>query len=827
MKMKRAYVLSTWLTLPLAATVALAACAPQAVQQANRAADVPAAVEQVQASALLPAGTFTGMVATEQGGKFVPVANATVQVDGAATLAVTDSEGHYVINGLKPGSYQVSVTKDGFVKGQTEVNLSPVAGTPRVNVAIAKAEYGLKAITPITSTITGVVKDPRGAALPSATVKVASSTGTGLTSTQVTADVNGFYNTQLTNAAVSPLSPGWVQVTAFGTTPGGVKVEVSTVVAKELTGASLVCDAKCDAFTLPKNITFPQGTFTPMGSTGTVKAEYFSKRADEFYLELTSGAQKYAVLPEAITNTDAGANNTPPQNCVVTFRVPFTMPSSTFSLKIVPFGIATAAQAGPSNFVVNYDATAFEADVAYNSEALTDISEPAILPPNINQGLYVAGEDAKYTINLVNNSPDVSQDIKLKGKAPVNTTIASVKVTPKSNAVVGTAITIAAGNIVQPNGTGDWSVTGFSIPAKVAANKGEALVEVVFTSPVNQATGSQLALTAMACEMPSAAIVKTTAPNSTLNLGVSNIDQANIKFSAAKVIADEGAMPNGIGQVTLVITPTGATALGAIKITDQTLTSITAPTTPKATIIGTHNPVLPASPTALGLLTSDKIGVQVDANPEVVVSVISTSWDLETLCGFVTSVVNAASGSTVIDCKRSGNQFFLQRTAQGTSKKVAITNSSTNNLLTQLGLVVGQQSGQDGVDCLFSGAGVSATQPGGTVWTFNNATSAHNADKSVTATFTLQPPTAFVGADTFTTPITVVYRIQNTGGATINLGGGGAAMGAKMTAVNLIAPYTTAGKDLALATNANTKIDDITEYAARLLLLRCFAFCLQ
>ena len=121
--------LNTWLALPLAATVGLAACTPQQALVQNRPADLPAAVEQVQKVAVLPVGTFTGMIAAFNGSEFKPVVGAQITVEGQAASAVTDSDGNYAFTGLTPGAYTVKVVKEGFETQTGQVQLGPVAGT--------------------------------------------------------------------------------------------------------------------------------------------------------------------------------------------------------------------------------------------------------------------------------------------------------------------------------------------------------------------------------------------------------------------------------------------------------------------------------------------------------------------------------------------------------------------------------------------------------------------------------------------------------------------------------------------------------------------------
>lgn len=812
-----------WLALPLATTVAITACAPQATQQANKTADLPAVVEQVQQAKMLPVGTFAGMVATYEDGDFKPVVGAIVKVEGQGGQAVTDADGRYVFEGLKPGDYKVAVTKDGFAQGEAEVKLSPVTGTPRVNVAMNKASYGLQQIAAFNATITGVVTDPRGAALPNATVRIATTAGSTGTNQTVPANVNGFYTVSIPNMAVSPISPGYVQVTAFGTSPGGVKVEVDEVWAKPITSASLVVNARCDAFTQPTNMTYPSGTFTPMGSTNAaIDVEWMSTRADEFYLLLTTGTgQKFAVLPESITNTPAAGAT--PQKCNIKFRVPYAFPQgdNTYSVEVVPFGVIAAAYGDGTSLVTDYTATNLGNDLAYTLHTIADNSEAVgdggTLPNNVNRGgKLVAGEDVLYKLNITNSNTAISQDLKVKGKAPVGSTIVSAKVTTTLDAGTPVVINIPGANITQPNGTGDWSVTGFSIPRMVGVNLGMADVEISFTTPGSAAPGTTFAMSSIAVDMPSANLTDPVPPGATApaNITFFGIDRSAIKL-VSKTVSDGGTASDGFADVTLVIDPTATTtALGAIKLSDQTASNQATPAS-KGVLVGTV--AQPLAPNAMGLngpgVNQDKIGIIVDGGAETVVSVASAGWDLETLCAFINGFVTGVTASR----EAGTNKIKLERTVAGDNPVgVKIGPSTTNNMLTKLGYTAGQEDfGTNGIAARFTNDGNGAhpqptvTQAGGTTWAFDSSSSSnHNVDGSVTATFTINP-TGAVAPGSYTGLITVKYCVDKMGGgAGFSLGGGGAAMGPKLLFINQVAPFATVGKDVALPVSANTDLDD-------------------
>lgn len=771
--MKRARMpMRSALTLPLAASVLLAACAPAMVPNAREHEAAPAPVE-VKASSVLPAGTLEGMIATFDGQDFVPVAGATVQLVGTSLTAVTDAEGRYAIKGATPGTYKVVAAKDGFKDSEGQVILNPAAGTPRVNLAMAKAVYGVQQIAAFNATVTGVVTDPRGAALPNATVKIlsnAANNGAGSNAT-TTANVNGFYSHQLPNVAVNTSSPGQVQVTAYGQSPGQVRLETKAVRALALTSATLVANTQCDAYTMPSTPTFPNGTYSPMGSTATLKATDLSARADEFYILLESGGFAYYVLADTVTPVPATNDKT------VTFRIPYTMPGNTFTAKIVPFGVMAGnvpvATAASSNFVTNYTQANFDANLTYAPNSA--IALQTVKAGTILANLFVGGDTQRYTITLANANPDVSQDIRLEGTVPVGSTILQAT-------AGGTAITGA--NLGQPDGTGKFFVQGFNVPTS-----GNRAVVIDFVAPVTMTKGTHFQVTGLAVRMPSAGLVKTSAPNSTATgatTQVRNVDGAALTIT--KSIADFGAANDGVGEVTLTITPTGADALGRFTITDLTRTDQTAPAS-RATFVGTTT--LPAATVPIGVDTNDKLVVKVDGGAEVTVQVFSSNYDLETLVG---QINNMAGLQGLVTASRDGsNRFKLEHNQQGVAKTLEIVGGagkSTANMLTRLGLTASLQAGTDGVQPETGAGTFSAVQNANTTWAMTWVSSNQNATGAAVATFTIDPPAAFGAGTTFTHPIVVKYRIKKAGGAALTLGGSAAGTnGATITTFNLIPPF--------------------------------------
>lgn len=850
--MKTRQTLNLSLTVPLAA-LALAACQPaQMLVQHN---DNPTAVVQQAAPQVLPAGTLSGLVASYDGSKFVPVANAEITLKGTAYVAHTDSDGRYSIAGVPAGAYTVNAVKDGMVSGDHEIYMNSVMGTPRVNLALQAPQRSISAVpAAATVTVTGVVTDPRGSALPNANVKVLCNVGGasngGFNSTRdvtggITSDAAGFYTCSIPNVSVSSTQPGQVQVTSNGTSPGGVKLETTDVYAYNLTTAALVANPQCKAFTQPGTPTWPNGTFGSMGASATIQSTWLSSRTDEFYVELystgTGGniSQTYGVLPDSITSTAASGNNAP--YGVATFRIPFTMPGPTFVARIIPFGLASkfgqAVGGNPTatSFVTNYtlgDANTsgtFEYDIKYQNIALANASTNS---GTINNGLFVGNDTAKYTISLTNRNTAVNQDIQLAGTAPIGTTGISASYYawqdtddgtgagtsgPKTPGAV-TFTNIPAANITGPDASGKWTVSGFTMPSAVAgagAKVGRVDLQINFTTPPNMAKGFLFNLSNFGIKMVSAALSKVNLPPTTSNLTANDIDTTNIQFSTGKAFANGNAGGStGIADVKFSVKALGSDAGGAIRISDRTYTD--SPVGANAMTTGTK--VLPAALTSLGFVSGDHIDILTDASPTPTVTAILPNWDLETLAAFI-NIQNPNVNVT----RSAGNQFVIKRVLQGaTGRTLTLQTSSSADVGTILGVTLGAApttAGQDGAQADYTlnvgGANptyASATQAGGTVWSFTQTGSSQGADGSVTATFTLTPPAAFVGADTFTTPIDVQYRIIRSGG-TIKVGGANttpgtgagqsAPFGPNITAVNTTATSTDTTKDQAVGKTAS------------------------
>jgi hypothetical protein len=787
-----------WIALPTALILASSlGCAPQAKPD-GQAAEAPGATSpalQVAQEAALPKGRVQGLVATPDGkGDYRPVSGAKVSVGGVS--GVTGADGTYRLDGVAPGDHELVASAEGMPELRRPVSLSPVAGLDKANVLLqAPARQLLQApatgIAPFTATVSGVVTDPRGAAMNGASVKVlcnvanfpANSVPGGLNTT-VSANGNGFYTVSMTNVQASPASPGQVQVTANGTSPGAVRLETVDVYALAITGSTVVVNPQCKAFTRPGTPSFPNGTFSPPGNDARIRCDYMSGRSDEFYIRLTSGGSTYDVLPNSQIVLTPAAGATPPYG-ETTFRIPFTMPAGTFTARIVPFGQTTQMTAASPSFVTAYTQTDLDADISYGAtNSLTDTTT--------NRTIYTAkligNDEVQYALRLNNASASVSQDLRVEGTVKPGTVIASAAYSANG----GPDVAIPGGSITQPDGTGRFGVQGFNAPTA-----GNVIVKVNFRVPFGFARGTLFDLTSPALKMVSAGLTKATPPAvpTPANIPVANVDPANLVIR--KTITNDGIADDGVGLVRIEIGASGAAlgnmlAWGAFRISDRTKTNqVTAAS--KATYLGTAT--LPAAGTALGLTGADRLVVSIDGGATQTVNVLANNWDLETFNGFVNAVLNQ-SGTKVSAIRTGANRFQLERTEQGTTRTLQVTTDSSANLLARLGLTAGPVvAGSNGV--LPDFALTFSAQQGTSLWSMPSANRSlrQEADGSVVAEFDVQPPTAFgVAADEIAS-LVIQYRVRGPAGVgATSLGGGGAnPFGTRVLNTNLVPPFDNIG----------------------------------
>lgn len=507
------------------------------------------------------AGVVSGLVAAFDGHRFVPVAGAIVALEDGTLTTRTDDAGRYELVGVAPGTQRLVVRQAGFAEARTAFRLSTLLGTPRVNVALAPPRsggprFGLRQLAPADAVITGVVADPRGSALGGATVKATSNAANNKAGGSASATADGFYAVTLPQVAASAQAVGQALLQAYGTSPGGVRLEATTLASVVLNGQPLyVKGLDADGFTLPA-APVPSGpAYTPSGTIARCQVADLSSRLDEFYLRVSAGGHTLDILPDAVA---AG---------LVTYRVPFALNAKTYTVQVVPFGAADRLSPASSTFVARYDAADLEADLAYRPDsALRDATSNA---GTLNAGRFVGGDVARYALTIENANPLVSPDLVLSGRVVGAAGIAAARVD---------GVAVAAADIGQPDAAGNWTLANFSAPLA-----GTAAIEIDFAAPAVMAQGAAVGVDALRVSMPSIAATKATAPGAPAALVAANVAPAGVTL--AKAVGDDGVPNNGRGVVVLTLAPVGATATGGFRVVDRTMTD-------QATATGEILPVL-------------------------------------------------------------------------------------------------------------------------------------------------------------------------------------------------------------------------------------------
>jgi hypothetical protein len=248
-----------------------------------------------EAGTPLPLGVALGRVCRLAGGRFEPAEGVVVMLDGLEPGARTDAAGYYGFERVPSGLHRVAVSAPGMWPMSLAFRLTGAAGAGRLNMALVpQAEEPGR--PPGDMVIAGVAVDPRGCALPGATVRVADSlTGAGNATAQ--ADVGGFWAVTLPAARSGPLTSGVASLTTYGRTPGGVAVEameVTTVALGDTPSVSLVAATR--AFSGPSGLRWE----ATGPRKGRLQGEGLPRRRDECVIRLTSEAGTAEVLPAAI-----------------------------------------------------------------------------------------------------------------------------------------------------------------------------------------------------------------------------------------------------------------------------------------------------------------------------------------------------------------------------------------------------------------------------------------------------------------------------------------------------------------------------------------------
>lgn len=255
-----------------------------------------AAVASARAGALLAPGTLAGRVGRYDGQGFVPAPGLAVKLDDGAAEATTDAEGHYGFANVAAGVHRVAVATEGHHPCVVAFRASALGGLGRVNLALVPvarpAGLGADALA-----IAGVIVDPRGAAIPGGTVRLADSL-TAEGNRAVQADADGFWVVALGGLALGPLTNGQATLTAHGATPGEVKVESTEALTLPLDGtaATVAVVAATRAYTLPRDLRWVEAA----GRRRVLAGSFLPTRRDELTVRWARPLGYSEGLPAAV-----------------------------------------------------------------------------------------------------------------------------------------------------------------------------------------------------------------------------------------------------------------------------------------------------------------------------------------------------------------------------------------------------------------------------------------------------------------------------------------------------------------------------------------------
>ncbi|MEB3284340.1 MAG: carboxypeptidase-like regulatory domain-containing protein [Candidatus Sericytochromatia bacterium] len=782
------------LTCALGVLVALAGCqGPSVTPVVVQTAFDPST--QTKPTRRVEAGMLTGRVAFFDGSAWRPVSGARVTVARTRFETLTDSAGNYTFRGLPAGHHVLSVSKAGYSQEETVVRLTPASGLDRAHVAVRPVGYALQQAG-ASVTVSGVVKDPRGAALGGATVRYAAtgSSGNGQVSATATANGEGFFTFQLTGLTATEASPAYLQLASYGASPGGVRLESQTALTRTVTGNTVVLHPVCDAWTTPGAITYPEGAFlggVAPRAEAAIELEGISRRVDEFFVEVEDAAATYAIIANSVTPVPGASA---PFRAVVRFRPPATLTGSQFNAYVRPFGGVRAPQW--ATFVTRYEASEFAADVLATAGRLQDGTE-TLAGGNYNAGVFVPGETAIWTLDIVNGNGRISQDLRLSGQSPPGTRISSFLLSTRTSegaSVLARVPQSPGANFSVNAGTGNFELNGFSV-----LPGGSATLEVEFETPVALAPGVPFQLANLRLQRPDSNLTHSTPVTYVDELAPIRGDLDVGTWRVTKVIEDAGG---GRGIVRLRIEPVGASAMGAIRLQDTTLTNLDQE--PQAAMIEGNALATPAPPPGapLGFSPGEILVLSVDG---ATVSITPLpAWTLEDL----TSAIEIITAGRVRAERNPSNHLRITHRAIGASSTLEVDSATTDNLATLLGLTEGALSvGESGLFTIFpSVASLPIFTEGAPTrgWRFAEPEGRHvrvGGQGRVNVSFTLVPPAdapdpLLDASDTYDSPVRVTYFIQRDTGASFSLGGGGDALGPRILSVNPVAPYSDAFNDV-------------------------------
>lgn len=318
---------SRWLLIPLLITGCQTGTGSNVRVSPVAALTSPAAtVASARAGTMLAPGLLAGRVGRFDGKAFQPAAGVEVVLGDGTARATTDAEGLYGFANVPAGVHQVKAATAGHHPYTVAYRQAAHGGIGRVNLALVPTERpaGLAADQ---VAIAGVLVDPRGAALPAGTVRLADSLTTD-GNRAVTADADGFWAVVLGGVAAGPLTNGQATLTAFGTTPGEVKVESTEPLTLPLDGAAThAVVAATSAYALPRDLRWVEAS----GRRRVLAGTFLPTRRDELVVRWARPVGYSEGLPTAV---EGGR---------VVLEVPPGYDASDAAVELLPLGLVPPA----------------------------------------------------------------------------------------------------------------------------------------------------------------------------------------------------------------------------------------------------------------------------------------------------------------------------------------------------------------------------------------------------------------------------------------------------------------------------------------------------
>ncbi|MEB3327698.1 MAG: carboxypeptidase regulatory-like domain-containing protein [Candidatus Sericytochromatia bacterium] len=766
------------LTVPVASAFALAACAPQLATMPTVKPEGPSAgnvsTPAFKAPEVPAVGTVSGLVKTYNVSthRFEPVAGAAVKVEGTSLTATTDAEGRYTLVGVAAGGQKLSVSKAGQVATRA-IAVSPVSGLANVNLALEGRQYALQGASPQRQlTLTGVVSDPRGVALPNAEVTALTTSGTinieGASSREakgsataaavLQADSAGYFvfyvgDSDANNEILEADGNTQVRLDARGRTAGGLEVELSGDAAVAFTYAegnsgadSQVADLQCNTFPAvgkPAMVAdAARGLALVPGELATIEVPaHLSQRADELFIRIHTGLtpdQAAAVTVHDVLPISLTPDLQVPGKGQLQFRVPFSIGTSSnvriqvCQLGLVPTTEPATASSGGGLGPLSEPAQSWafsEADYVRDLSGALDatwegaenaVGSRYVQHLAVNPGLVAApGEVATASLDLGNANVNVPVEVEVSFKVPSRVEVSGAVFGTDNDGGIEGPDSLAPASLVagaDADGFTPYTAKGLLLPANSATARRRLDLGLKVKAGDSRA-GGELLVKDLAITYPARGFTEAQAGQASLPLYGTLIENDETKgYQVSKKYHD---IEPGVVDVELTITPPASAAMQALRLADITPVEL-APVAASVTSSGT---ITPGDADSGGALT-----VTVGAVPYTLSLASGTYTSVDgIITGLETALGNLNNPPFTIAATNPAGGIKFEATNGAAALTVASANGTTlaETLKLQDGLVVASQARYE-VEAL-PAASVSVTQggtaaldglAGGQAWTF-------------------------------------------------------------------------------------------------------------